>query len=373
MPLRLPNKAVACASFVALALSCGAGNASDHRESAAISTDPAADITDFYAFTNPNGSARVVLAMAVNPASIASIANTYLFSSKTRYVFHIDNDGDYRDDATITLRFSKEEFPVFSATGELRSGQTFSADFRLGPKSFSVAGTVTPQSQVFTKPFAPVIVRGAYGVEVFAGPRNDPFFFDGVDNGRVLEHEIPKFVDGIDRNAGAIVDAIVVELPTALIYKHRPLHLWASTEKQGPEGGWRQVQRAGNPAVKAVYVPPDLMDAWNVSQPADDRRKFGAMLAKRVPATFPWITRRDLAAYLSIVVPDTLKLDPTKPVKLGTNGRGLDDPIDWEFWYNLYSPVAFAPGNLNGVLHNDVANLTTFPYIAPPLTLPFGY
>jgi hypothetical protein len=373
MLMKVRARVISFCTAVLIAMCCGPVTASDHKESPSMSADPAADITDFYAFLNPNDASRAVLVMAVNPASIASVANTYMFSSKVRYIFHIDNDGDYLDDARIIVRFSKEVFPVFTATGELQSGQTFDAQFDLQRNRFSVPGTVTPQSQVFTQPFAPLIANGPDGVEVFTGPRADPFFFDGVDNARVLAHAIPKFMDGIDRNANAIVDAIVIELPLSLIYKQQPLHLWVSTEEQGLGGGWEQIERDGNPAVKAVYIPNDLLDAYNRSPPVEDPLKFGALLREQVKTTFPWISSQDLATYLSLVVPDTLKLDPKKPVKLGTNGRRLDDPIDLEFWYNLFAPVAFAPGNLDGVLHNDVTNLTTFPYIAPPLTLPFGY
>lgn len=355
--------------FVLAALLCAApAIASDHKESPSVASNPAIDIADLYAFLNPRDSSRLVLSMTVSPSMAPEMARTYQFSSHARYLFKIDSDGDYLADHQVELRFSTEEFPQLTATG-LVSGQGFVAQFSDGLPS--LRGAVTPSSQVFPVPLAPVIVTGARGIKVFAGQRDDPFFFDTTGSFRVLNGQQPKFSAGIDRNAGYNVAAIVVEMPLDVFYKGRPLHIWGTTETIDYASGrpqWKQVQRDGNPAIKAVYITPPYKDLYNASEPVDDAANFSQLIAGSAKYLFH-IGDADVARLLSIVVPDVLTLDPTQPIRL-PNGRGPSDDIDPIFWFNLYRSIAYAPGQLDGVSANDVPNSLYFPYLAPPHTVP---
>lgn len=349
-------------------MGCGVALASDHRESPSAALDPAADIADFYAFTSPTDPSKLVMVLTVNPASIASIARTYLLSSQARYVFHIDSNGDYRDDDRIVVRFSKEEFAQFSPSGTLTSGQRFDAKFDFASGKYALSGFVTPSTQVMRNPIDPIVADNGGGSKVFVGQRNDPFFFDSVDSFRVLDKVQPKFVSAVDRNMWGNVDAIVVELPLAQVYHGRPLHLWTSTERMTPFKTWKQVRRQGNPALKAVFIPEAMRSRFNQTQPVDDGKNFRTIIDQQMIEVFD-VGAEDRSKYLSIVVPDTLLLDPTRPIKLGSNGRTLDDDIDLMFWFNLYKPLAFAPGQLDGVPANEVPNSEVFPYVASPVTV----
>ncbi len=64
---------------------------------------------------------------------------------------------------------------------------------------------------------------------------------------------------------------------------------------------------------------------------------------------------------LSIVVPDTLKLDVTQPSEF-PNGRGLtDDVLDTVVFY-IFNQVPVS----DGVSANDKPFLSVFPFLAPP-------
>ncbi len=355
---------------IAVLLCTSMVRASDHRESPAIEGNPAADITDFYAFLNPKDPSRLVLVMGVSPASTPQISRTYQFSAKTRYLFKIDSNGDYLADRVIDVRFSKPEFPKLSNTGALIPGQHFRADFGFGLPE--IRGAVTPLIQASLTPPEPLVFHNDVGIKMFTGPRDDPFFFDSTDSFRVLNKQQPKFEHGIDRNAGLNINAIVIEMPLALVYRGVPLHMWVTTEEEEADASgklqWRQIQRDANPAVKAVYIPPEYLDSYNASEPVDDKKNFAAIIGGSAKYLFS-ISDQDLAKYLSIVTPDEMTLDPTKPIKM-PNGRTLDDDIDLMFWFNLYKPLAYAPGDLDGVHANDVPNLKYFPYLAPPHTVP---
>lgn len=344
--------------------------ASDHKESPMIAGRPTADIADLYAFLAPDDGNRLVLAMTVSPSMAPEMARTYQFSSTTRYLFKVDSDGDYIADHTVAVRFTRERFPELSPAGELLAGQEFAA--RFGRDLPPIRGAVTPASQVFARPLPPLIATGRRGTRVFAGARDDPFFFDTTGSFRVFGGTLPKFTAGIDRNAGMNVAAIVVELPLDLYYRGQPLHIWATTEildrSHGRRPRWRQVQRDGNPAVKAVYITPEYKDLYNRSEPVDDAARFSAVIEGSARYLFG-LDDADMARLLGMLVPDVLTLDPTRPIGL-PNGRHPDDDIDPMFWFNLDRPIAYAPGDLDGVRHNDVPNGDRFPYLAAPHTVP---
>lgn len=334
--------------------------AGDHREAPLIADKPTLDVQDFYAFLSPSDPDKLVLVMTVNGFAQGPTAHTYLFSDHGRYLFHIDNDGDARADHAIALRFSREEFAQFQSPGEFTS-QKFFAGFTMRPHV--LFGTTTPGTPVFDRPIDPVIAERG-GVRVFAGLRDDPFFFDVVDSDRTFAGMQPRFASGKDRFAGYNTSAIVVEIPLLSVYRGHPLGLWATVDERGSDGRWRQVQRVGNPAVKGVYIPDHMSARFNATQPHQDPVLFRRVVERRARSLFR-LDDATVEQLVGILVPDVLKLDPTRPLE-SPNGRALDDDLDLMFWFNLYAPIAYAPGDLDGVHHNDVPNLETFPYLAPP-------
>ncbi len=331
--------------------------ATDHREAPGIYEDPAADITDLFAYVSPYDLTKLVIAMNVNALASPANPQSYQFSSGVRYNFNIDTNGDAIVDRKIKVRFSKPDF----------KNQEIKIEF---PHDIELRGesTYTPTQSIDTP--TPVINEGPQGIKFFAGLRDDPFFFDGVAAFRFFTG-LGTFSTAIDRLAGLNVSAIVVELPLSLVsdYPGQKLQIWADTQRK-IDGKWRQIQRVGNPGVKPVFIPPSLKDQFNRTLPHDDARLYSGVIRDTVIHSKLAQTEEVAKLVLSQIVPDTLKLDPSKP-SFWPNGRGLEEDIfDVVFSWNLYKPTVFAPGDLDGVHNNDVEFLHEFPYLAPPHIAP---
>jgi hypothetical protein len=94
--------------------------AASHREAPLIALDPAADLTDVYAFRSWEDPSKAVFIMNVIPAQVpASGPNFFNLDDRVLYALHLDlnRDGD-ADDLTIEFRFKTEirppldDFPV---------------------------------------------------------------------------------------------------------------------------------------------------------------------------------------------------------------------------------------------------------------------
>lgn len=341
---------------VLLLLWSGSVLSSEHREAAGIFTDQSVDITDFYAFLNPNDSSKLVMVICVNGFASPTSPGSFQFADEARYDFNVDITGDAKVDKLIRVQFGK---PSYSGN------QSLTAWF---PNGYIFHGVTTATPTYSIEAPEPVINEGQDGIKVFAGLRDDPFFFDVVASFRVFSG-LGTFSSAIDRFAGLNVSALVVEVPLSLVseYPGQKLQIWSDTERK-EKGEWQQVQRVGNPAVKPIFIPGDLKDKFNRTLPHLDKYLFTEAITNSV--IYGLGAADHLPLILSQLIPDTIRLDPSLPIEW-PNGRDLDeDTMDLMFSYNLYKPFTHAPGDLDGVHHNDVEFLTEFPYLAPPHIAP---
>ena len=201
---------------------------------------------------------------------------------------------------------------------------------------------------------------------------------------------------------------IALQIPISqLNAKSSTIGVWSSTERRNVtvsgklRRGWTQVSRIGNPLVNEVVVPTPFKDAWNRSQPVNDKQFAGPVLtpvlAKLMNDLYkvnaPETDRDDLVAvfgtgvkglnYTGPTVADLLRLNYSIPVtpagkmnRLGViggdnggfpNGRRLgDDVIDAA----EQVMAGFLKGNKvplgDGVNGDDRELLPSFPYAADP-------
>ena len=153
---------------VAAMLAASPAMAADHQDGTITAggalSDPTTDITDVFVWmsSDTTGSAGTVnLIMNVFPGASA----TSLFSTSAKYVFHTTSQanilattGVKRD---VVCTFAGTTAPQ-TASCWVTDGATAVADFVTGNASVAM----TPLTSASTK------------VKVFAGPRNDPFFFN---------------------------------------------------------------------------------------------------------------------------------------------------------------------------------------------------
>lgn len=141
---------------------------SDHVDTAEVERNPTLDLNDVYVFPGSTDD-RIVLVMDVASPINALGRNVTGFNPDALYQFNIDNNGDARAD--LVLQFDFDE----TGRGKQRVtvlGPAAPGEDITGKLSKLVAGprfTGNPFNQTFTT---------ANGMQVFTGPRDDPFYID---------------------------------------------------------------------------------------------------------------------------------------------------------------------------------------------------
>jgi hypothetical protein len=210
---------------IAVAAVAGAATwavAADHRDSAALTSDTRADIADVYVFRSPERPNNVVLALTVNGLIPPSENGQARFDPDVLYQFEIDNTGDAVEDLVIQ---------AFASGGGTEQTMLFR-----GPGRPELTGT---EARVLKGETVPVrvsrsgsaVVQERGGMRVFAGLRDDPFFFDLAQFRAILGGTAPGFRNpGVDAFAGTNVLAIAVEVPAAMLGGTR-LNVWGTTHR----------------------------------------------------------------------------------------------------------------------------------------------
>jgi len=199
------------------------GTAADHRDSMALENDAAADIADVFTFRNPNNPANLVLAMTVHGLIPPSESDRTFFDPNVLYEFQIDTNGDAVEDRVLQA----------FATG---TGADQVIHVR-GPAPPAMTG---PASMVLDRPDDATVAfsgRGESNIDrsgdltVFAGIRDDPFFFDLARFNEITAGMASSFRDpGVDTFAGTNALAIVVEVPAAGLGTQ--LGVWGTTSRR---------------------------------------------------------------------------------------------------------------------------------------------
>jgi Domain of unknown function (DUF4331) len=244
MPLRTTFHRHGFAGLVALLVSGGAAGlaiGSDHQDTPFVELNPKSDLTDVYAF--PGASAgRIVLAMDtrafLTPAEAQDPAQAS-FDHNLLYQFKVDNNGDAREDQVIQVTF----------TGE-GSGQRIEVR---GPVAPPVQGAMQNELADINPAVSGTLntsLGDPNGMQVFAGPRDDPFFIDleaafcilpdrrpvgGQLSGSCALNPNPSAPfffrnPGVNYVNGFNVNSIVIELPSSVIEGGAPgkLGVWGT-------------------------------------------------------------------------------------------------------------------------------------------------
>lgn len=322
--------AVLAASAIAGA---GAAMAADHADAPLAKANVPLDINDVYAF--PGGGDNYVFAITVNPLTMPGAKP--VFDANGLYQLKVDNNGDAVADVSYNIDFgAANSSGVQSVTVKKATGASASLLSNTGATIISgsteqeiVAGTMT----------------------LFAGLRDDPFFFDlnAFKAGLAFRSPGNNFFKGMN------VSAIVLELPESDFQAagSTDAGVWGVTSKSGAV-----IDRMGRPAIATVFIPADKKDAFNQTAPKDDV----AMWKSTVVAALTGLGSDPALA--DALLPDILTFDTSKTAGF-LNGRQLvDDVIDAEL--QLITGKAAASDNVA----NDSTFTAGFPYLGVPNTSP---
>ena len=396
--MRSPRKLIGGLGLLAVAgtvAAIGAGpllvSGADHLDSPLVKIDARVDITDVYAWRT--SASTTTLAVNVNPLTAPADTKGARFRQTALYEIKVDTTGDAVADIAYRIKFSN-----LTRFSDGTNTQAFTVKRAVGAAARRTEWTGTTVAVGRTSRYGSTnrIAAVAGGGIAFAGPRDDPFFFDLVGfkhlKSRVLagrqdlgtandvtncaladddaSARLLSCFTGSDTFAGTNVSSIVLKLPNAKLGgTGHTVGVWATTAIQ-TKSGWQRIDRMGRPAINTVFnITDGEKDLSNLLNPADDRSTMkdttvavlNALSAVVVHAGATGYTPAQINAIANVLLPDTLR------IRLGStagflNGRKpADDVINAEF-----SLVTNGALTSDGVNANDKAFLSAFPYLAAP-------
>jgi hypothetical protein len=198
--------------------------AADHIDSPAV-MGTGSDITDVYAFqsTAPGSSSNMVFVVNVQgllaPGSATANAS---FDEEVMIEINIDNNADNNEDLVIQATFENGKVKVYGPAAPIQKGVT----------STLVTNTTVTEAAITVGTAAPVIGE-SNGIKVFAGPRDDPFFFDLDAFKAVIDGTATSFNNpGTDKFKGTNVLALVVEVPKSMLGSSSSINIWATSNRK---------------------------------------------------------------------------------------------------------------------------------------------
>jgi hypothetical protein len=197
--------------------------AADHIDAPAVAGGTS-DVTDFYAFQGENTD-NVVFVANVQGLLSPSATTTASFDENIMIEFNIDTDGDAVEDLVIQA-VPKNKKMIF--IGPFKPSQTGLVS-TVDPQNFGVS------SNVSITPFGSnaIIETSDNGMKYFAGPRDDPFFFDFAQFSAILLGNATSFNNpGSDTFAGSNVMSVVVEVPKAMLGGSGSVNTWVETKRK---------------------------------------------------------------------------------------------------------------------------------------------
>jgi hypothetical protein len=441
----------------------GVAAASSHREAPSIAADPSADNADTYAFIS--GTNLVIVADYIGLELPEGGPNWAKFSDDVRYEIHIARGASSLADVlTYQFHFTSAA-PVKGNSGaspptpapaggleffgQLTGSGAFGQTYTVTQLTNGATPTVITAAAVKVPPpnVGPETNKVAYAIpagmtyeqffvasgnstgtltgggQVFAGPRDDPFW---VDLGAIFDLAQLRPVanptePARDSIAYMNVHSIVLQIPltvanggtaptagaTGAAEAAQTIGVWASASRRkstirrrsgvdSSYGPWIQVSRLGLPLINEAVIGLQDKDYFNHLTPADDLATFANYILNPIvvrdaqaiqfyAAGGPLAActtnggtdlesgRMDIVTVINSPAPSITSIGDVLRLNLGAasgfpNGRNLTDEVtSTELGLLLCGASKIsALANAGGPTANEVAFNANFPYLAPP-------
>lgn len=195
--------------------------AADHIDAPAVE-GTSSDITDLYVFSSPSNSDNMVFNVNVQGLLSPSATESARFDPNVMIEFNIDTDGDLIEDLVIQSVFTEDQVFAYGPAEPLATTQ----NSRVNVDARETTAEITQLGE------SPKVGTNQ-GISVFAGPRDDPFFFDFEQFSMILAGEASSFRDpGVDTFAGTNVLSLVIEVPKSMLGGAETLNVWATTNER---------------------------------------------------------------------------------------------------------------------------------------------
>ena len=339
--------------------------AADHLDAPTVKTDGRIDVNDVYVFEGQNAG-NTVLAMTIDPA--AGILSPTSFRPGALYEFKVSTNGDAIPDVAYRIKF-----------GGLNGSGTQALTVHRADGSADPASGAGGKSIGHGSSYQTVPLSG--GGMIWAGLRDDPFFFD-LDAFKHFKAtlltgslaDLPGLVD-CTRTAPAPTDffrgfngmAIVLELPDSAFKPgtaHPTIKVW-STVSIVENGSLHQVERMGLPGINTIFNHTDATkEAYNRARPQNDVANYTDDVAG-VVSLVTTLAGTDAAGYPAAIaaalLPDVITYNTATAANFANlNGRALtNDVID-------VALTVVANTALSDCVANDSTFSASFPYLGTP-------
>jgi hypothetical protein len=292
---------------------------SDHVDGPRSIGDPAADVSDLFAFTSPENPARTVLAMCVFPSAgeDAMFSNVidYAMAVRRVTVAGVGNAASFQP-ADDEIRFSFR----FDVLQRDAAGNVIQRGVGTMPDGRTLSLTVNDEKGASTP-------GGEF--RVFAGLRSDPFYLAWIVSSltkvpNLLQHDnVLCIVVELDTRRvlepekgslfGAIAETVPVPQPPGRIGHPVARIDWVGRPEQTNV-------RLNNPGLSGV---DDIRDLWNQQPPFAISKELHSLFLQRLKVSFADWDMRDgkadwtpdaLAANAKVFLDDFLLFDVAKPI-----------------------------------------------------------
>ena len=147
--------------------------AADHIDSPSVAGTKV-DIADFYAFEGDNPNSTVFIATLQGPLEPGQVTENAIFDEDVLVEFKIDNTGDFKEDLVIQA-IRRDSIMYFFGPSEVDQPDT-ERDGVSGLTSSVFVNDLAGQVRISTTDS--LFTAENRGMQFFAGPRRDYFFFD---------------------------------------------------------------------------------------------------------------------------------------------------------------------------------------------------
>jgi hypothetical protein len=195
--------------------------AADHIDAPAV-TGTGSDITDFYVFQSPSNANNMVFVVNVQGLLAPAATGAASFDEEVMLEINIDNSStkDNIEDIVIQATFNDGKVKVYGPAAPLETGSS----------STLLSSNIVEAS--ITSYGSNPIIGESNGMKVFAGPRDDPFFFDLNQFKAIIAGTAASFNNpGSDTFAGTNVLSLVVEVPKSQLGSGS-INTWATTNRE---------------------------------------------------------------------------------------------------------------------------------------------
>ncbi len=305
--------------------------ASDHDDGEVDTKGRNLNLTDLYAFREKDqnsGAADgdLVLVMNTNPRSVAR--QQYYFSTNARYEFKLsrvaNKDATPTGQEDVTLRFE------FAPPNDRNQQQIKFTVIKDGKETSATNLSTTPLNS--SQPVVHKLAANGSNLAVFAGLREDPFFFDVEQFFRVRAGALGTGPavgfrpanQAVDFAKGYNVNSIAVRVPQKFLQGNNSVNtydIWETISLRDPASGkYQQVERLGRPAInEGLIVSNNLLNTFNSVPPTVDLSPAAGPIGAEAARTLKALGNNDerTKALLTAFLPDVLRIDTT-----GNSGYG---------------------------------------------------